>query len=145
MTRVLSRFVFVVAQHAAPVLLFVTILGTAGCVLTRIAKDPKKDYRFLVTGTVMTEEGVPLQGVDVTLKTTGQVYEAIELVRTRHLSTDNTGRFIFAYISHERGANYTITVQKDGFELESVDGASPPDGNHVIRLKKSASQGSQPQ
>jgi hypothetical protein len=105
-----------------------------GCAARRIAND----YIFGVTGIVTTEDEAPLQGADVTLDVNGPVYEGIDLVRTKHLLTNSTGGFVFEYISHRRGVNYTITVSKEGFEPGTVSGAAPPDGSHAIRLKKSA-------
>jgi hypothetical protein len=123
----------VVAQHAAPFLSLVasTIL-LLGCAGRRITKD----YVFNVTGIVETQDDVHLQGADVTLEMNGPVYEVIDLVTTRHVVTDENGGFVFAYISHERGVKYTITVGKEGFEQQTVSGAAPPNGNHVIKLKK---------
>ena len=110
-----------------------SIICLFGCAARRIASD----YVFGVTGIVTTQDGNPLQGADVTLDVNGPVYQAIDLVKTRHVLTNDTGGFVFGYISHERGVKYTITVRKEGFEPETVSGAAPPDGSHAIRLKKS--------
>jgi hypothetical protein len=123
-----------VAQHAAPFLVFLLSTFLLGCAARRIAHD----YVFGVTGIVTTEDGGPLQGADVTLEVNGSVYEGIDLVKSRHVETNDTAGFVFAYITGERGVKYTITVRKAGFEPETVSGVAPPQGNHTIRLKKGA-------
>jgi hypothetical protein len=91
-----------------------------GCAARRITKD----YVFSVTGVVETQDDARVRGADVFLQVNGEVYEAIDLVRTRHVLTNDTGGFVFAYISHERGAKYTITVRKEVFEPQTVSGAA---------------------
>src|SRR5258708_9109307 len=94
------------------------------------------DYMFGVTGVVTTEDGVPLQDAEVTLEVNGPVYEAVTLVRTVKRSTDGTGGFVFTYISHKRGVEYSLTVRKEGFEPQTVSGSAPPAGHHTIRMKR---------
>ena len=96
---------------------------------------PTHDYIFSVTGVVTSEDGAPLEGAEVTLEVNGPVYQAVELVKTAKLSTNNTGGFVFTYTSHKRGVKYSVTVSKDGFEPQTVSGSAPPSGNHTIRLK----------
>ena len=122
----------VVAQHAAPFLSLVALtMLLPGCAVRRVTKD----YVFSVTGTVKTQNDLGLQDADVTLEVNGPVYEAVDLVKTRHVLTSDKGWFVFAYISHEFAVKYTITVRKEGFESQTVSGTAPPNGNHVIRLK----------
>jgi hypothetical protein len=99
------------------------------------------DYVFDVTGVVTAEDGAPLKDAEATLEVNGPVYEAVTLVRTVKRSTDDTGGFVFTYISHKRGVKYSLTVRKEGFEPETVSGSSPPAGNHVIRLKRASGNG----
>jgi len=133
MTRAPRKSSILWAQHAAPALvLIVLLIGLPGCTARRISTD----YVFSVTGVVQTQDDAPLQGAGVTLEVNGPVYQAIDLVKSRHVVTNETGGFVFAYISHERGVQYTITVRKVGFEPQMVSGAAPPNGNHVIKLKK---------
>lgn len=126
------KSLIVVAQNAAPVLVFLAATIFSGCASRRIAKD----YVFGVTGIVTTEDGTPVQGADVTLQVNGLVYEGVDPVKIRHIETNDTGGFVFGYIANEPGGKYTITVRKQGFESEIVSGAAPPTGNHVIKLKK---------
>ena len=122
----------VVAQHAAPVVILVALtMLLPGCAARRI-----HDYVFTVTGAVTAEDNVPVEAADVTLDVTGPVYDGIEPVRNRHSSTGPYGEFVFAYISHQAGVKYTITVRKNGFEPEIVSGAAPPNGNYAIKLKR---------
>jgi len=116
--------------------LALVVLSSTICLLGCAARRIANDYVFGVTGIVTTRDETPLQDADVTLDVNGPVYEGINLVRTRHLLTNNTGGFVFGYISHQRGVKYTISVRKEGFEPEAVSGAAPPDGSHTIRLKK---------
>jgi Carboxypeptidase regulatory-like domain len=125
----------VAARKAALVLaLVLLVIGLPGCAARRITAD----YVFSVTGVVRTQDEAPLQGADVTLEVNGPIYEAIDLVRNRHVLTTENGGFVFAYISHQDGVKYTITVHKEGFEPQTVSGAAPPNGNHVIKLKKAS-------
>jgi|HubBroStandDraft_6_1064221.scaffolds.fasta_scaffold340342_2 hypothetical protein len=100
--------------------------------------SPTHDYIFSVTGVVNTEDGMPLQDAEITLEAKEPVYKGVELIKTAKYMTDKTGGFVFMYISHRRGVNYTLTVRKEGFEPLTVSGSAPPAGNHVIRLKKIA-------
>ena len=127
---------FVVAQQAAPLFLFVLSIGLSSCAVFRIAKDPKKDYVFSVTGVVRTQDGAPLVGADVTLNLNGPVYEGIDLVRSRQVLTAENGGFAFAYLSHEWGVRYTITARKEGFEPQTFSGAAPPSARHAVKLKR---------
>ena len=54
------------------VIMFVSATFMIGCPLRRTSHD----YMFAVTGIITTEQDEPLPGVDVTLKTDGEVYEA---------------------------------------------------------------------
>ena len=114
-------------------------LFLVGCTIFALMCEPRPkpahDYIFSVTGVVTSEDGSPLQGAEVTLEVNGPVYQAVELVKTAKLSTNNTGGFVFMYTSHKRGVKYSVTVSKDGFEPQTVSGSAPPSGNHTIRLK----------
>jgi hypothetical protein len=70
----------------------------------------------------------------------GPVYEAVDLVRTRHVQTDKSGGFVFAYLSHERGVQYSVTACKEGFVPVTVSGASPPAANHKLKLRTAANE-----
>jgi hypothetical protein len=116
------RSSLVAAQHAAPVLALVLLLiGLPGCAARRTTAD----YVFSLAGVVQTQDEAPLQGANVTLEVNGPVYEAIDLVRKRHVVTTENGGFVFAYISHQEGVKYTITVHKEGFEPQTLSGAAP--------------------
>src|SRR5260370_15257742 len=93
---------------------------------------------FDVTRIVTAHDDVALEAADVTLDVSGPVYEGIDLVETRHVLTNNTGEFVFAYISHKRGVTYAITARKKGFRTQTVSGNAPPEGGHKIRLKRLA-------
>ncbi len=94
------------------------------------------DYMFGVTGVVTAEGGIPLKDAELTLEVNGPVYEAVTLVRTVKRSTNDTGGFVFVYISHKLGVKYSLTVRKEGFEPQTVSGSAPPDGHHTIRMKR---------
>lgn len=123
----------VILRSSSALLALSSTIYLFGCAARRIAHD----YVFGVTGIVTTQDEMPLQGADVTLEVNGPVYEGIDLVRTKHLLTNNTGGFVFGYISHQPGVSYKVTVRKEGFEPETVSGSTPPNGSHTIRLKKS--------
>jgi Carboxypeptidase regulatory-like domain len=134
MTQATHRSSVVVAQHAAPFAILVTWTTLLlGCTVRRT-----NDYVFTVTGIVTARDDVPLEAADVTLDVSGPVYEGIDLVKTRHVLTNNGGAFVFAYITHKRGVTYTITARKNGFEPQTVSGSAPPEGDHKIRLKRVA-------
>src|SRR5258708_179087 len=107
-------------------------LLVVGCAVRRVSHD----YIFDVTGVVTAEDNAPVQDAEITLEVNGPVYEAITRVKTVKQLTNITGGFVFMYISHERGAKYTLTVRKEGFEPETVSGSGPNTGNHVIRLRR---------
>lgn len=107
----------------------------SGCAARR-----SHDYVFSVTGVVKTEDDEPVQDAEVTLEENGPVYQAVTLVKTVKHTTNDTGGFVFAYLSHKLGVNYAIRVQKEGFEPATVSGSSPPPANHVIRLRKGGDQ-----
>jgi phosphohistidine swiveling domain-containing protein len=100
------------------------------------------DYIFSITGVVTAEDGTPVQGAEITLEVNGPVYKGVEPIKTVKLMTDNTGGFVFMYISHKRGVKYTITVYKQGFAPVTVSGNSPPTANHVVRLQRTGGEGS---
>lgn len=95
------------------------------------------DYVFSISGVVTAEDKTPIKNAEITLKVDGPVYKATELITVVTSTTDDRGDFAFTYISHKRGVKYTITVRKEGFELQTVSGSSPPASSHAIRLKKS--------
>lgn len=84
------------------------------------------------------EDSFPLRDAEITLEVNGPVYEAVTPVKVVKRFTDDTGGFVFTYISHEFGAKYTLTVSKDGFEPQTVSGSSPPAGHQAVRLKRKA-------
>ena len=94
------------------------------------------DYIFGITGLVSTEDGSPLKDAQITLEVNGPVYEAVTLVKVVKRYTDDTGGFVFTYISHERCVKYLLTVSKDGFEPQTASGNAPPAGHHTIVLRK---------
>ena len=145
MTSRPNSSLFVVARHAAPFLVLIASMALSSCAIFRIAKDPKRDFNFTVSGAVTTQDGLAVKGADVTLEVDGPVYEAINLIKTRHVLTDEGGRFAFAYISHAQGVKYRITVRKESFETQVLTGEAPPAGHHVIRLKKSMKEITQSQ
>src|SRR5260370_9893777 len=89
------------------------------------------DYMFDVTGVVTSEDGTPIKDAEVTLEVNGPVYEAVTLVSTVKRSTDGTGGFVFTYISHKRGVEYSLTFRKEGFEPQTVLGTAPPAGTNT--------------
>jgi hypothetical protein len=124
-------------------LLTLVVLSSVAMVLVCEARPtPVHDYIFSITGMVTTEDGAPLEDAEITLEVNGPVYKGVESIRTVKLTTDNTGGFVFMYISHKRGVKYNVTVHKKGFERVTVSGSSPPAANHVIRLKRTSGEGS---
>jgi hypothetical protein len=120
-----------VILFAANLVIFVLICGARPANRTH-------DYTFSVTGVVTAEDDTPIQDAVVTLEVSGQVYDGVELVKRVQHKTNDTGGFVFAYISHKRGVKYTISVHKQGFEPATVSGSAPPAGHHTIPLKKGA-------
>jgi len=59
--------------------------------------------------------------------------------------TDDTGGFVFTYMSHKRGVKYSITLRKEGFEPQTVSGISPPASHHTIHLKRAGGSAAAPQ
>ena len=100
------------------------------------APDQNRDYNFNVTGIVTSEDGARIQNAEVILELNGPVYDGVELVKRVQQKTNDTGGFVFAYISHKRGVKYTISVHQQGFESATVNGSAPPAGHHTIRLRK---------
>jgi hypothetical protein len=100
------------------------------------------DYIFSITGVVTTEAAVPIQDAEITLDVNGPVYNGMELVKTVKCMTNNAGGFLFTYMSHKRGVKYSITVRKEGFEPQTLSGASPPASQHTIHLKRASNSGS---
>jgi hypothetical protein len=112
-------------------------LSIVACTLMNFACAARsRDYRFGITGVVTAEDGAPLQDVEVILAIYGPVYAGVSPVQTERLQTNITGGFVFMYTSHQRGVKYTVSVQKVGFEPQTVSGSAPPDGHHTIRLRK---------
>lgn len=96
----------------------------------------------MVTGIVTGEDGSPLKNAEITLEVNGPVYEAATPLKVVKRFTNDSGGFVFTYISHKSGVKYTITVSKDGFEPQTASGSSPPTGHHTIRLKRKAEDSS---
>jgi hypothetical protein len=95
---------------------------------------PTHDYVFSVTGLVTAEDGTPLRDAEVELEVHGPVSEGTTPVKIVKRVTDNGGGFAFMYTSHKRGVRYSVTVQKEGFEPQTVSGSAPPAGNHTFHL-----------
>jgi len=118
----------------------ILILLVVSCPLLVVACAVRRarvhDYIFDVTGLVTADDGSPIQGAEVTLEVKGPVYEALTLVKTVKASTNSAGGFIFMYISHERGVEYSLIVRKEGFEPQTASGSAPPDGHHTFRIKR---------
>jgi hypothetical protein len=106
---------------------------------------PVHDYIFEVRGVVTTEDAVPIKDAEITLDVNGPVYQGAKLVKTVKCMTDNAGGFVFMYMSHNRGVKYSITVRKEGFETQTVSGASPPASHHTIQLKRAGGGGTSSQ
>jgi hypothetical protein len=117
---------------------FLLVLGVAvpSLLVCEARPAPTRDYIFATNGVVTTEDGTPIQGVEITLQVDGPVYKGVELVRIVKSATDDKGEFSFMYTSHKRGVKYRITVSKEGFEPETLSGSSPPASHHAIHLKK---------
>ncbi|HLW83863.1 MAG TPA: carboxypeptidase-like regulatory domain-containing protein [Candidatus Sulfotelmatobacter sp.] len=108
-----------------------------GCALVAAGRAVRRDhdYRFGVTGVVSAEDGTPINDVEVILNLDTPVYEGITPITTKRV-TANNGAFVLMYISGSPSTKYTITIQKQGFEPQTVAGSAPPDGHHVFRLKR---------
>lgn len=112
------------------------VLGVGAFFLLCEARPaPTHDYIFGIRGVVTTEDGTPIQGADIALEVDGPVYKGVELIKTAKSATDDKGEFSFMYMSHRRGVKYKITVSKDGFESQTLSGASPPAAQHAVRLR----------
>lgn len=106
---------------------------------------PVHDYIFTITGVVTAEDGTPTKDAEITLEVNGPVYKGVELIKTVKSMTDDTGGFVFTYMSHKRGVKYSITVRKEGFESQTVSGSSPPASHHTIHLKRAGGSGTSSQ
>jgi hypothetical protein len=95
-----------------------------------------RDYRFGITGLVTSEDGTPVENANITLEVFGPVYSGVATVRTQQLHTDSRGGFVVMHISHRTGVNYTLTIQKPGFQTQKISGNAPPDQHHKIVLKR---------
>jgi hypothetical protein len=82
------------------------------------------DYSFQVEGEVADGGGTPLSDVRVTLQINGVAYQAITTVSRTDTYTDGHGRFGFHYLTHESGQTYSLWFDKQGYESQSVEGAS---------------------
>lgn len=111
------------------------------CAVRRVSRD----YDLTVMGYVATEDGMPLQNVEVVLQVETPIYNALTPVTSQRVVTDNNGLFALGGLSHNSVTKYTVTVRKDGFEPQTVSGSSPPDAHLVFRLKKASSNGVAPQ
>jgi hypothetical protein len=100
--------------------------------------NPTRDYNFSVTGIVASEDGTVIPNATVVLELDGPVYEGVDLIKRAERQTDATGGFVFAYISHKKGVEYTISIRAEGFEPATVRGSAPPPGHHTIHLTKAA-------
>jgi hypothetical protein len=98
--------------------------------------SPVHDYIFTLTGVVTAEDATPIKNAEITLEVNGPVYKGVELIKNVKSITDDTGGFVFTYMSYKRGVKYSITVRKEGFEPQTVSGSSPPASHHTIHLKK---------
>jgi hypothetical protein len=115
-------------------MLLLLVLASGASALFCYARS--RDYVFGVTGVVTGEDGTPLQGAEVILDVSSTVYDGVAPVKGERRLTNSTGGFVFMYTSHRRGVKYTVTARKEGFEPQTVSGSAPPDGHHIIRLKK---------
>lgn len=115
-------------------------LGLGVTALVREAwPTPVHDYVFTITGVVTAEDGTPTIDAEISLEVNGPVYKGVELIKTVKSMTDDTGGFVFTYMSHKRGVKYSVTVRKEGFESQTVSGSSPPASHHTIHLKRASS------
>jgi len=125
---------------------FLTLLTSVGFSIFSLVCEaqptPVHDYIFAINGVVTAEDGTPTKDAEITLEVNGPVYNGVELIKTVKAMSDDTGGFVFTYMSHKRGVKYSITVRKDGFEPQTILGASPPASHHTIHLKKASSSGS---
>src|SRR5882724_6740238 len=119
---------------------FLMVLIPVGFSVFRLVREaratPVHDYIFTITGVVTAEDGTPTKDAEITLEVNGPVYKGVELIKTVKSTTDDTGGFVFTYISHKRCVKYSITVSKEGFESQTVSGTSPPTSHHTIHLKR---------
>ena len=104
--------------------------------VSQVKAQPVHNYMFNITGVVTSDDGKPVQDADVILEVDNPVYEGVGTVKTASRMTNETGGFVFAYISHKLGVKYTITVSKAGFNPQTLSGSAPPGSHHVIRLSK---------
>jgi hypothetical protein len=114
-----------------------------GCALLAAACFPHRivDYNFFVFGTVATEDGAPLEGVEVVLQVESPIYEALTPVTTKRLVTSDD-KFFFGGLTSNPSTKYTVTVHKEGFEPQTVSGSAPPNGEYHVRLKRAVGKGS---
>ena len=115
-------------------LVLTSAIFAQGCAVRRY-----HDYVFSVTGLVTGDDGAPVQNAEIALEVSGPVFEAITPVKTARQFTGESGGFVFAYISHEWGVKYTVTVRKEGFEPQAFSGSAPPNRQYEIRLERAGS------
>ena len=80
------------------------------------------DYWFCANG-VVTSNGLPLDGVAVTLVIAGIENETSNN-EFSHTTTDNQGRFSFQHGLSGRNTPFTLTFVKSGFKTLNVNGTS---------------------
>lgn len=83
----------------------VMILATIGACRTDMVHMRDDLEKAMITGKVISEEGLPLEGVEV------------ELNKLQESRTDINGRFLFPYV---RYGTYTVKFTKDGYAPEEL-------------------------
>jgi hypothetical protein len=109
-------------------------------IIVFIATRPRRfaDSAFSVEGIVTDSSGSPVSGATVSLRTAPAVFDGLAPVPRAHSSTDEAGRFRFAFISATGDTvAYRLLVEKQGFAPANVRGTPQDVRHHNIVLARS--------
>ena len=87
-----------------------------GCVTTH------RDYGLFLDGIVNDENGNIIEGVDVLLELSEDVYDVLTPVREKTFQTGADGKYSFFYITHSPKINYVLTFSKSGYIDKRIEG-----------------------
>src|SRR5258708_28587484 len=106
--------------------LLVSVILTIGiCCLAQNIFAQSAPPAPILSGTVKSSEGKPLEGVGVSARNAGQTF-------TTTVYTDQSGRFSFLPLS---SGQYKIWAQAVGFEIATAEAGLASGGNKLIDLR----------